>query len=293
LAGSNGRTRRPDLERVASIRNFSRIFGPPRAPASSPNGTNGTRSRKRAEHGSPPAADDVQRGVGMGYQVIEDYMRQGEQFARLFYGSTGAPPPAPPRGGTAPDGADVRATAGRMAQVAADWVAAWMELMQTATGGGVPERGPARAGVPPFDIQPDREPPAAAPPRNGHSVEKAASSSPRPASRPAPVTLEISSRRPVEVSVDLTPGSAPGPLLAHDLRAVDSGRRRIGGVVVEEVSAGEHHQGFVVRIQVDDDQPPGVYAGLVVDPRTNTPRGSLSVRVRAAAQRTPRRKTKR
>ena len=54
-----------------------------------------------------------------------------------------------------------------------------------------------------------------------------------------------------------------------------------GGVfVLEAASANEPAR---LRIGVRDDQPGGVYTGLLIDERTSRPVGTLSVRIVAAA----------
>jgi hypothetical protein len=277
------RITRPDLDRIAPIRDFSRIFGPPGSeePPRS-NGTNGA---------APPRADDgVARGVRVGYQVIEDYMRQGEEFARAMYGagSSGsiggvAAPFFAPRG----DGGELQATAGRLLQVAADFAAAWMDLMQATSSRRTDAPvGGRRPEVPGFDIDRTSSAPAAAaarpepgpPPPSTPAAggESAAGAWTAPA--PAPVTLRIHSKQQVEVALDIRPGPMAGPLVAHDLRAIDPALPRIGGVSVDGAEGGER---LIVRVHVPDDHPPAVYSGIIVDERTNLPRGTISVRVLA------------
>lgn len=348
--GSNGRARRPDLERVAPIRDFSRVLGPPvtngpargkrrreqrvdatatsekddvpRAregrrqsrgdePTGEPRGQGGRGGQddNAPKNGNPRHDGDVRRGVGLGYQVIDDYLRQGEQFARALYGAPGSiGSPLRSGGERTADVGDLRTTAGRMFQVAADLVATWTDLMQSAaTSGFGPGREPRRGGVPPFDMrtvseEAERPSPEGSERSSPSSPRSSSSSSPapgqnapdeRPSEHPAPVTIDVASRRRVEIAVDLSAGPTAGPLVVHDLRAPGPRAARIGGVVVEQVGAPgrattARTPGFVVRIQIDDSQPAGVYAGLVVDRETNKPRGHLSVRVLADRQAAPR-----
>ncbi len=84
---SSPKHKKPELERREPIRNFSGVFGSPQNRGAS-GGAPGI--------GAPPSpADAVFRGVDMGYRVIEQYMRQGQAFARAGW------PPRVPGGGPA------------------------------------------------------------------------------------------------------------------------------------------------------------------------------------------------
>jgi hypothetical protein len=254
------RAKRPELDRVSPIRDFSRIFGPA-APGETP----------RAKRPGEPRAGrpaDIGKAVTAGYQVIDEYMRQGEEFARTMYGSAAGEssplfPFSPPRGSS---GGDAQEMAGRLFQVAADFAGAWMDLMQTTTGrGGQRPGSEPRPDVPGFDIN---APPSSAPaPAADPEVARA--------EQRAPLTLQIDSKQRVEVAVDVRSDPAGGPIVAHDLRAIDPALPRIEKVQIERTSG----EGLVIRLRISDKQPPGVYSGVVVDERTNLPRGTISVRV--------------
>ena len=74
--------------------------------------------------------------------------------------------------------------------------------------------------------------------------------------------------------LELRRGSG-GPLVAHALRPEGHDAPAISGVQVEVQEDG------AVRVAVDvpSNQPPGVYNGMIVDPSSNLPRGTLTVRV--------------
>src|SRR5436190_1754459 len=78
---------------------------------------------------------------------------------------------------------------------------------------------------------------------------------------PAGVRIEVASTRPVEVQLDLRPEAAGARLLIHALRAVDPDKPRLTDVVLEAASANEPAR---LRIGVRDDQPGGVYTGLLI-----------------------------
>ena len=82
------------------------------------------------------------------------------------------------------------------------------------------------------------------------------------------VKIEVTSTQPTDVTLDLG-ADAPGlQLIVHALRAVDPEKPRLTEVGFRAAS---------------DDQPPGVYSGLIVDEESSRPVGSVSVRVAATA----------
>jgi hypothetical protein len=92
----------------------------------------------------------------------------------------------------------------------------------------------------------------------------------------ARVKVEIASTRPTEVSLDLRPSAVRAQLIVHALRAVDAEMPRLSGI---EFIAATDDEPAVLRIKIPARHPPGTYHGLIVDPETNTPAGSLSVRI--------------
>jgi hypothetical protein len=267
------RRKRPDLDRVGPIRDFSTIFGPPTAHQ------NG-RPQGPSDRGAWPGADGVGRGVSLGYQVIDDYIRQGQEFARAMSSGAGGPGGAPfaPFG----DMSDPQSMGGRLIQIAAEFANVWMDLVQTA-GRGAGQRPEPRPGVPGFDINP--APPAAEPPAAPATTASRAAPAPAAATADdargttaarAPVTLQVEAKRPVQIAIDVKPGPQGAGLVAHALRAIDPALPRIDGVGIERLDGED---GLLVRLRVPDDQPPGVYSGIIVDDKTNLPRGTLSVRV--------------
>jgi hypothetical protein len=98
------------------------------------------------------------------------------------------------------------------------------------------------------------------------------------------VRVVVTSSRPTEVSIDLRPGAATRPLIAHALRVLDNPdadrgatRARIAGVVFEPGSTDGKPP--TVRIEIPKDHAAGTYHGLLIDPDSNLPAGTLSVRV--------------
>jgi hypothetical protein len=206
----------------------------------------------------------VSRGVDLGYQVIEEYMRQGQDFARAAWSSS-------PVGEAL--GADPRRLTERMFQYASDLASTWLEYTQMTMAGAplgrpAPTPGQRRpeGAVGGFDI--DGPPPSQ--PSPGTDGRQGAAALDAPV-----VALDIASKRRVQVTADLRPSAGRGTLMAHDLRAANPALPRIGGVKVAREDDGT----LVVRVVIPDDCPAAIYSGLIVDEESNLPRGTLSVRV--------------
>jgi hypothetical protein len=247
------RTKRPELEREEPIRHWSSLFGP-RAPGD-----------KGGADAAGAATEPVSRGVETGYRVIDEYIREGQDFARRVWS---------PLGSMTPPASDPQKLSEQMFQSASELATAWLRFVQAAVPGSpsAPSKSaPAGASAETksaggFDID-------SAPSIAGSDLPRAPSVDvPR-----SPVTsVEIKSNRRVEVSVDLKPGSQSRALLAHRLRAPDAAVPPLPAIVIE---CHPEDNRVAVRVQVPRDQPPGVYSGLVVDEHANTPQGSLSVQV--------------
>jgi hypothetical protein len=261
--GANGssaappRVRRPELPRTEPERSFTGVFSggsDKRRPSGAGRAASAEGPREGARR-APGVAD----GVTAGYQVIEDYIRQGQEFARKFWSA-------------APSSASTRNNvAERMIKSASDLASLFSEFLQTVTL--PPNRpSPGSAPIPDFGL-PD--------PPNGHPKARAesgaASGATGAAETGAPaIWIDLSSRQRVEVSVDLRPGPWRRAMVAHDLRAPGPSAARLPGPHIE-TEAGERR--VVVRLKVPDQQPPGVYSGLIIDGKTNLPCGTLAVKV--------------
>jgi hypothetical protein len=213
----------------------------------------------------------------MGYQVIEEYMRQGQAFARAAW--------APYMPQERPEGGDARALTERMFQYASDLATVWLQYVQVMTaqtsGAGTPksssERAAPGAGIGGFDLGTKPAAPTEPPAWGGRPVGKAGA--PDGASTQAAsgkVSIEIACRRRAKVNVDLRGPIANASPCAHDLRARDSSLPRITEVSIETAPPTDD---VLVRIVVPDEQPPATYSGLIVDDITNLPMGTLTVQI--------------
>jgi hypothetical protein len=185
--------------------------------------------------------DVVARSVELGYRVVDEYVRQGQKAAARLTGGAGDAEAVT---------SDMQELSARMAQYASDLTGLWfqtIDAMLANAGGGARPAAPAPS-------------PAAV---AGAPAE------------PVRVRVELASVQPVEVGLDLRPGTGSRPLIVHALRAVDPDRPPIAVSVIPDSEKGAVR----LRVHVPDDQPAGVYSGLLIDAEHTLPVGSLSVRV--------------
>lgn len=292
MSHDDNRIRRPKLPRTAARRSLSVLFVPPAA-ASANGGT------APGAAGSEPWNDVIARSVELGYRVIDDYVRQGEQFARTF-GGRAAPPPA-----AAPPFSDPQDFARRMSQYAMDVTTLWLQMLQGAQGaapwsvfpGFAPPAGSgATSGAPPFPGFPAPTfanpafgappfTPEAAPWTNGaaqpygngaatHAPSTPVSAPVRDVAASPRIAVAVSSVKLAEVVLDVRASSRANAIAVHALRDDDKPRIEDVGVTRDRET-----QVFLVRIRVPADQPPGVYRGAVVDAENGVSLGSLELRV--------------
>jgi hypothetical protein len=185
----------------------------------------------------------VESAVSTAYQGLEQALRRGRDAAfRYTSSATGDPAMGSERNGHAPQDP--------YSQAFRTWtnlLTTWADLMGPLFARGMPN---------PWG-------PAAAP-----------SETPAQALR---LVLDVASSRPLEVELDLQP-SGPGTELAvQDLRAFEDGKPPIAGARLERLEGDR----LRIHLRVPQEQPGGVYAGVVYDPRRRERLGSLTVRVPA------------
>jgi hypothetical protein len=261
---SSDRPKRPELDRQQPIRSFDGILGAGKAA-----GSNEAPSPSDAKAGP----DGVARGVDAGYRVIEEYMRQGEAFARTLWS------PAVGNGAAA----DPQKLADRIYRYASDLAAAWLDYVQlTAIRNPLvppPPESPSTTGPPGgFNVgvvksEAEAIAPVATEQNGNGAIHKPTITN---GILPPIVSVELVSKRRAEITVELKPGAAADKLTAYDLHARDSSVPRVSGIVVESTPADNR---VLVRIALRDDQAPGLYTGLVVDDASNLPRGTITVRL--------------
>ena len=233
------RFRRPALPRSQPIRNWSTLFGGP-AGAPAPPGASG-------RPGDASVGDAISRSVALGYRVVDEYLQQGQRAAQRLADRSYGP------ANVAHDVQDVTA---RMVRYPSGLLATWVDFLQV-SGGAAETRSTAAEtnGAP------------------GASPDGAAYAA--PVGQATRVRLEVVTSRVVTVSVELAPEAATRPATAHALRSADQDKPRLTEVSLRPDAGGP----AVLRVCVPDDQPAGVYSGLVVDDEASRLVGTINVRI--------------
>jgi hypothetical protein len=208
--------------------------------------------------------DPVVRGVVAGGRVVDEWIRQAQQTARLL-------------GGTRPAAGWADAN-GQMFKTASDLMATWWSVLLGVTppnaAAGFGSQRPSAAGhqsawaasTAAESMAGEAEPPNSSPPVDAQRTSLA-SAGPR-------VRVEIASRRPVDVTVDLhRRGSARFRVL--DLRAESGDAPRIQGTTLEAWDT----EGVRLRLAVPDDQAPGTYHAVILDPVLDSAVGTVTLRI--------------
>lgn len=232
--GEVERLRRPLPQRTHPIRNMSALAGKRGGEAETPAGDD---ARPGPEPGEA-RGQGAPRAVGLGYRVIEDYIRQGQEAARAAASGVA--------GGFGAAGS-FQALTERMLRDGLVWLE-YLAKMWAAI-----------------------DPPRRHPPEDRKSVAQ------EPA---AGFRVRLASPAEAEVAVDLHASADGRSLAVHDLRSPDPEAPAIAGVEIERApDAG----GWRVAVRVPDDQPAGLYSGIVYDRGDGSIRGTVSVRVEPAA----------
>jgi hypothetical protein len=204
------------------------------------------------------AVDSVQRGVEVGYRVIDEYMKQGASMAGSFTG---------PAAASAPGAADLSGMTERMVKYASDFTSLWFEAMgqvmtassaSSAANGKAPNGAASNAAKAPASRQ------AKAPPDAG-TVEP----------QSFRVALHVRSRATVNVDLTLDDAAEVGTVWK-----VESLRRRGADHAITNASiAPPPTKGGPLRVAIDvpEKTPPGRYTAAVVDEASGQPRGRLTI----------------
>jgi hypothetical protein len=255
------RATKPVLIRSKPIRSWSKAFGGVAASntAKAANTTKTTKTAKTTKAGqsSTSASGSVTDGVRLGYRVIDDYLKKGQEAAQSLGGAGGETLKAA--------STEVQRLTQRMFQYASDLASAWMELVQTMTVTGLASgEASAKNGAPrSATVGEEAAPQAREPVAN-------------PADQPCAVSLEIESPLPTETTIDLRRRAIDQPVDVQPLSSDDLAAPRITGIsIVALPKAGR----VLVRVRVPPTQPSGVYRGLIIDRSSNLPCGTLAIRV--------------
>ncbi len=233
------RLHRADPARIAPVRNFSKLY-------SRPDSVNGTNPSKPAQADAPRkvrSAGPLAEGVELAYSVIDKYITEGRQTAEALSNQ-----PYTTRG----PNDNLQDIVERMLRFQSEILPLWIETLATLV-----------------KVDPSRNGSAAAP-------EGWPGSNGSPKSETIAVSIEVISLRPVQVSVELRPNSEAQSLVALGLNAVDPGKP-----VLTDISLGpdEIPGRIKLRLRIPENQPPGIYSGVIVNRDSGETRGTLSIRI--------------
>jgi hypothetical protein len=246
------RLRREDPERTGPIRQWSTLFRSSETRSSNM----ATEQNHDTSDGAHKADDVISRAVEIGYEVIEEQIRQGKRVAESL--TTARPDQA---NGAQSGGKELIE---RLLHFYTDLGSLCFELMESII------RNPGVGEL--LRPQPNgtQAPPFAARAPNGSG------------SKTASVATEVSSVMPVRVTLSLDEDiPAHCALGIHELHALDRTKPPLRAVSFRNGSADGRQ---TLRVSVPDGQPPGTYSGAVIDSSTNEPRGTVSVVVRGTGE---------
>jgi hypothetical protein len=260
------RAKRPKIERAAPRRNFAGAFAGAKNGAADkngvpkPNGANGAHANPTKNPEWTEARDASYEAINNGYRVIDEYMRQGQRLAEEFW------LPSPDERSV---GSDFTRMMERFLRSAGDMGGAWLEMMTEWSQAPGRDVGGPRGTAGPFS--------AGSVSGTVTGTEKGANGVAAPASGPAEASTSLSivveSSRKVRLSVEsraLSPG-----VVVHSLVCSNPEVRPITSAAIGEGPSG----GAALHVVVPDDQPAGVYYGVLVDTGTGRPAGTVTLTV--------------
>lgn len=242
------RLRRDKLGRTGPIRNWSTLYRGTTTPDA-----NGTAPHQDSSHNAESAApwsSVVTHGVKLGYQVVEEHIRQGQRVAQQVNNRSYTPKKV---------GNDVQELLGRIVRYYTDLGSLWGELADSLVTNPDFIGNLLRREQSPTSPQTPTPAPT--------------SSSPPPSRSPA---IEVVATQPTQVTLDLQPGSEGLNLATYGLLASDPQKPPLTDITFQPASDKTR---LLLRIRVPEGQLPDTYTGVVVDKSTNLPRGTLTVRI--------------
>ena len=239
------RLRRQNPARVEPIRNWSNLYRNSDSWGKKVDEQPGTNAAEDAARDTP-AKDAVERGVQAGYQVVEEHIRQirqGQWIAgEINHG------PYDSRG----IGDDVLDILERLYRYSRDLMPLWSDLA------GLIARAPRLVRDLVLDERDDFETPAGA------------------TSGAVSIAVEVSSSRRTRVCIDLRADFAGRALGLRGLYAVDPAKPPLTELNFVHANGDD---GVALEIHIKDEQPAGVYSGVIFELDSEKAGGTLSVAV--------------
>ena len=233
------RLRREEPARTAPIRNFTKLYRKRDL-------TNGTHPKKPAaaeKVNRAPAAGPLAEGVELAYSVIDKYIAEGRQTAEGL--STG-----PYTTRMAND--NLQDLLERVLRFQAEILPLWIDTLATSV-----------------TVQPSQ---------NGHQAAQRSRqrSNGTKESTVGQIPIEVASRRPVQVLLELSPNCESQSLVTLGVNSVDSKKPALTDVsFLPDDATGR----LKLLVRIPNDQPSGTYTGVIVDSNSGDIRGTLSIRI--------------
>jgi hypothetical protein len=245
------RLRKDDPERTSPVRHWSKLYRRDESWGAQAAPTESSSAQSTMSNGA--TSETIAQGVKLGYQVIEEHIRQGQRIAQQFnnrsYNLNSV-------------GSDVRELTERVIRDSTNLLSLWFNLMTSLAGKVDVSR------------QCSYPSPTSSPP-NGASTQKT-STIEEPLKQSTAVSIELLASGPTQVTLNLSPKAERLFLASPGLHAMNADKPPL-----TDLTFLPPHDGGVacLRIRVPDQQPPDLYTGVLVDRNTGLPQGTLSVRV--------------
>ncbi len=247
------RLRRENPERTTPIRHWSKLYR-----QDDSWGAYAPHSQASPSQAAPPngaTSDAVSQGVKLGYQVIEEHIRQGQRIAQQFnsrsYNLSNV-------------GNDVRELAERLVRDSTNLLSLWFNLMTSLANNVDLSKSFSQMTSPP------------SPPTSNGVAPQQASAAAEPTSHGTAVSIELLASSPTQVTLNLSPKAERLFLATPGLHAMTADTPPLTDLTF--IPALDNNPASL-RIRVPDQHPPGLYTGVLVDRNTGLPQGTVSVRV--------------
>jgi hypothetical protein len=270
------RLRRKDPAREGPVRDWSNLYQNAAARVATKPVANGmtappradelmaeTRAAQPASAGTAaapePVSDEARAEIESAYRVVDEHLEEGRRAAEAFSSGTAAMAPgAFASSATGPAGVTLAAESIQemvtqgirfYSSLAPLWASIVNSIANTASSAN-----PTPAVAP------------LSPPPLAHSASVVFA---------APFTIELASARMTRVTINLSSHSSATGFSTSGLHAIESGLPPLTDIAFIVNS----HSRPVVRIRVPDDQPAGVYNGVIADAASGDPCGTISLRI--------------
>ena len=239
------RLRRADPARTEPIRNWAGVYRSAEGDGSRLHATDKTSTTSQ----SPAWNETVSRGVKLGYEVIEEHLRQGQSVAQKLSGQDASRPA---------NGGELRDMAERIFRHSADLGSLWMDFLDRLMGSPEAVRNLA-------DLMST----------NGASETGPAASSTN--EQRQPVSVEVTSVRPARITLRLQSDCGLTRLVVHDLRAAE---KALPPLTEIRFRPAEKEAPAYFQVSVPNEQPAGLYHGVIMDSNSGQVCGTLTIHIR-------------